>query len=406
MTLNNLSEQLPWLLRNPKLTRPSGFPVSASSSSSSSAASVSGASASASLTRPAGAFSSTALPTSMPAAHSPTTAALISSFRKEPPPPKQSAGSSSSSSSTNYSDSSCSKITTVSSNATAVGTPHATNANLPTPALTGSTLFPSLRPASFGNSNSRDQHSSDVSRNSAASANEVNRAVRQQPPPPPFPSITTGSMASDTPRRGHQQPALPSISRLAPPAATRELITPSRNRIATAGHSTATPAIPSSHTRRAKTPVAPSPFALDFGSDLDPDDFDSIVDLTTDDNMPTSSSPHTAPREDVRLWREDFASRPEPPSSSRGKKRKSMEAHVSPQKSTPASKRKARVEQKRQQAKALAEINKENESDGGDDSDNMSDFPDNARKSFSKDSGKESSKNTDKGVKKVASTAR
>ncbi|KIH90354.1 DNA/RNA helicase [Sporothrix brasiliensis 5110] len=310
MTLNNLSEQLPWLLRNPNSTRPAGFPTSLSSASSAAASS---------LARPAGA-SSTAVSTTTPIVHSPTTAALISTFRKEPALSNNSHNS---------------------SNTTAVAaTPRTSNATGSlTPALTGTTLYPSMRSTLIANS---DQETAAAA---AAAAATIDHHCPASSPTTPYASTnrTTTLTQQDAATR--------------PPGTANA---PSR----------ATPAVPSSHTRWSKTPIAPSPYALDFGSDLDPDDFDSIVDLTTDDNTPSSSSPHAAPREDVPLWREDYASRPEPRSiAKRGKKRKSADVNGPPEKATPTAKRKARVEE-RQRSRAVEDEYED------DDSGSIGDFPD------------------------------
>ena len=337
MTLNNLAEQLPWLLRNPKATRPAAGPLAATTSSHS-------------LHYTAGRASSSALLTPGPsAAHSPTTAALISTFRREPPPPPASS---------NFSTA-----------PTAVSTPRAshTPVPLPTPFSTASTAVPSLRPGFLA--------ASDAPSNPA-----VNRAMRNLPPPafPPSIPATDMSMAfSNTPSRRQQaQPELPqqpSLSRLAPGMA-RGLATPARERpanklIASAKTpSRAAPAVSSSHTKRTKTPVSASPF-FDYPSDIDLDDFDSVVDLTTDDNIP-SSSPRQGAHDGMQLWQEDQVALPEPASSRHGKKRKSMEISGSPSKATLPPKRKTHPD------KDLRRAVRASQDDEFGDADSICDFPD------------------------------
>ncbi len=138
-----------------------------------------------------------------------------------------------------------------------------------------------------------------------------------------------------------------------------------------------TPSIPSSRAKRAKAPVGESPYSrLDFESDLDLEDFDAIVDLTTDDNAPSSSPPNGTPCKDIRLWRDDYTSRTEP-LAKRGKKRKSLEisgnASASPAaKATPASKKKAKAKaDKMQQSRIPLQ-----DGDGENGDDSVGYFPD------------------------------
>lgn len=71
-----------------------------------------------------------------------------------------------------------------------------------------------------------------------------------------------------------------------------------------------------------------SPVLTQDAPDAEEDDFSDIVDLTELDDV-EYSSPMEVLGDDVRLWREDFASRAEP-LPKRGKKRKSEEAHNTP----------------------------------------------------------------------------
>ncbi|EPE04779.1 atp-dependent helicase sgs1 [Ophiostoma piceae UAMH 11346] len=382
MTLNNLAEQLPWLLRNPKATRPAASPLTATTSSNS-------------LHHTAGKASSSALLTPGPsAAHSPTTAALISTFRRDPPPPPASS---------NFSTA-----------PTAFSTPRAshTPVPLPTPFSTASTVVPSLRPGFPA--------ASDAPSNPA-----VNRAMRNLPPPAFPPSIPATDMSiafSNTPSRRQQaQPELPqqpSLSRLAPGMA-RGLATPARaarempgNKHATSAKtpSRAAPTVSSSHTKRTKTPVSASPF-FDYPSDIDLDDFDSVVDLTTDDNVP-SSSPRQEAHDGMQLWQEDHVSLPEPASSRRGKKRKSMEISGSLPRATLPPKRKAHTDQDLQRATRASQEDK------FDDTESIGDFPDvndivaiasssplTTRQTPAKTSSKTPSKATSKTPSKATSSA-
>lgn len=261
MTLNNLAEQLPWLIRNPNLSRPTGF-----------------------------------TPSSIPA----------------------SAASSSGS-----------------SNAIATLTPRTSNnPGLLTPALTGSTLCPSLQRSSFANSDAGDQHSPEATRKAA-----VNASLGRQWPGPPTSFITASSMTPNSPSRGYPKlPVMPSISRLAPLATTQGLSTPPRGTTKLPGLGPAELDITSSHRRKSKTRTAPSLSAPDFGSELDPDELDLIVDLTAADC--------TAYLKDALLCRKDASSPRDTLSSGRGKKRKSMEMYDSPQKTTPATDRNVRVERR------------------------------------------------------------
>ncbi|EFX05641.1 DNA/RNA helicase [Grosmannia clavigera kw1407] len=255
MTINNLAEQLPWLLRNLQATHPA---IGSSS-------------------RGAGpGFLAT--PTST--ASLSTAAVLASSFRKD---------------------------AVVSGSSTAVSTlPRGADLGLPTPTSTISSFSASSRPTP-----TMQPYGGDARPPPQSVEKRVPKVSKVPLPPTAF--MTPGPSAVQAKGGLTIVDAKGRIKT----TAVASVRTPNK----TPGSAT--------QTRKAKTPVAPSPYALDFGSDLDLDDFDSIVDLTGDEINTGSSSPGGAPREDTHIWREDYSARPGSVSR-RGKKRKSCDISSTP----------------------------------------------------------------------------
>ncbi|OAA62703.1 DNA/RNA helicase [Niveomyces insectorum RCEF 264] len=380
MTLNNLAEQLPWLLQNPQVVHP----ATATTTTTATASTASSASAgNIGIGRPGSTLLLTPASTS---SHSPMTAALASSFRKD-------AHTSSSGSLT--------ATTTTTTTGTTAATPRASYPTLPTPVSTSTTsLVPSLRPTLSARHPDATDHGS--LRFVTTEDSGMSRAPKQ-PPPPPRPSLLLAAARAMQPaspnqqqQQRHQQrqqqrqqqqkeqqeqqqkqqqqqqcpPIRPEVVAAKGAAATA---TPAHGRTGSLAAFSRTPSrTPKgllSHSKKARTPAVSSPYGLDFGSDIDLEEFDSIVDLTATDEV-TSSSPSLrgTPRDDVCLWREDFASRPEP-ASTRGKKRKSDDMGALPNK-----KREAKNNNEKQRNDDKKE--KEEEGDDGKNGDNADDFPD------------------------------